>query len=75
MGEDRCLALTHLSFESMICFILSNVLLSSLLFIGGAVDLLASDYARVARLFSKLALEVRVGELFLSRLAICYYLC
>lgn len=43
-----------------LCFILTNALHSSLILIGGAADLLASDYARVARLFYKLALEVRV---------------
>ncbi|XP_075875570.1 gamma-glutamyl hydrolase [Nelusetta ayraudi] len=39
--------------------------INGLLFIGGAVDLLASDYARVARLFSKLALEANnAGDFF-----------
>lgn len=50
---------------------LNCVLHSSLLLIGGAVDLFASDYALVARLFYKLALEVRVGGLSPSPVATC----
>lgn len=43
-------------------FILCDIC-PSLLLIGGAVDLVASDYARVAKLFYKLALAVRTAEL------------